>query len=129
MSGLGGPGEGPSRDYELLRLLARSGCGIPADHRERDWTKPYEASEAVEKAWLAIYTDPERHWDLYTLAEKITALEYYFQEWRFKHMKTVARVIGHKPGTGGSSGVRSEERRVGKECVRTCRSRWAPYHK
>ena len=72
---------------------------------ERDWTKPYEASEAVEKAWLAIYTDPDRHWDLYTLAEKITALEYYFQEWRFKHMKTVARVIGHKPGTGGSSGV------------------------
>ena len=53
--------------------------------------------------WL--YTDPDQHWDLYTLAEKITALEYYFQEWRFKHMKTVARVIGHKPGTGGSSGV------------------------
>src|SRR3546814_12493274 len=24
--------------------------------------------------------------------------------------------------------VRSEERRVGKECVRTCRSRWSPYH-
>src|SRR3546814_12985623 len=23
---------------------------------------------------------------------------------------------------------RSEERRVGKECVRTCRSRWSPYH-
>src|SRR3546814_14950766 len=111
----------------------------------RDWTKPYESSEAGEKAWLAIYTDPDRHWDLYTLAEKITALEYYFQEWRFKHMKTVARVIGHKPGTGGSSGVnylvkalnlsffpelwsRSEERRVGKECVSTCRSRWSPYH-
>src|SRR3546814_12322387 len=24
--------------------------------------------------------------------------------------------------------VRSEERRVGKECVSTCRSRWSPYH-
>src|SRR3546814_18629891 len=87
--------------------------------------RSYEALEAVEKAWLAIYTDPERHWDLYTLAEKITALEYYFQEWRFKHMKTVARVIGHKPGTGGSSGVnsivkalslsRTEDRRAGKK--------------
>src|SRR3546814_463825 len=97
--------EAPSLYDELLRLLARRGFDIPADHLERDWTKPYEALEAVEKAWLAIYTDPERHWDLYTLAEKITALEYYFQEWRFKHMKTVARVIGHKPGTGGSSGV------------------------
>ena len=97
--------EAPSLYDELLKLLARRGFAIPADHLERDWTKSYEASEAVEKAWLAIYTDPEHHWDLYTLAEKITALEYYFQEWRFKHMKTVARVIGHKPGTGGSSGV------------------------
>src|SRR3546814_14803816 len=25
-------------------------------------------------------------------------------------------------------GIRSEERRVGKECVSTCRSRWSPYH-
>lgn len=97
--------EAPSLYDELLRLLARRGFAIPADHLERDWTKPYEASEAVERAWLAIYSDPDRHWDLYTLAEKITGLEYYFQEWRFKHMKTVARVIGHKPGTGGSSGV------------------------
>jgi tryptophan 2,3-dioxygenase len=97
--------EAPSLYDELLQLLARRGFDIPADHLERDWTQPYEPSEAVEKAWLAIYTHPEDHWDLYTLAEKITALEYYFQEWRFKHMKTVSRVIGHKPGTGGSSGV------------------------
>ncbi|ABF53105.1 tryptophan 2,3-dioxygenase family protein [Sphingopyxis alaskensis] len=97
--------EAPSLYDELLRLLARRGFAIPAGHLERDWTQPYATSEAVEQAWLAIYTDPERHWDLYTLAEKVTALEYYFQEWRFKHMKTVARVIGHKPGTGGSSGV------------------------
>ncbi|MEQ8312321.1 MAG: tryptophan 2,3-dioxygenase family protein [Sphingopyxis sp.] len=97
--------EAPSLYDELLRLLARRGFSIPAAYLERDWTQPYEPSEAVEQAWLAIYTNPDQHWDLYTLAEKITALEYYFQEWRFKHMKTVARVIGHKPGTGGSSGV------------------------
>ena len=97
--------ETPSLYDELLRLLARRGFDIPADRLNRDWTKPYQASDAVEDAWLKIYTDVDAHWDLYTLAEKITALEYYFQEWRFKHMKTVARVIGHKPGTGGSSGV------------------------
>lgn len=97
--------EAPSLYDELLRLLARRGFDVPADSLERDWTKPYAASEAVEDAWLTIYSDVDTHWDLYTLAEKITALEYYFQEWRFKHMKTVARVIGHKPGTGGSSGV------------------------
>src|SRR3546814_4726964 len=46
-----------------------------------------------------------------------------------------AGVIGQRPGlaqgrlpfTGGRQG-RSEERRVGKECVSTCRSRWSPYH-
>jgi tryptophan 2,3-dioxygenase len=97
--------EAPSLYDEVLQLLARRGFDIPADHLKRDWTKPYTPSEKVEQAWLAVYTKPEHYWDLYTFAEKITALEYYFQEWRFKHMKTVARVIGHKPGTGGSSGV------------------------
>lgn len=95
----------PSLYDELLRLLARRGFAIPASHLDRDWSQPYEASTAVEDAWLAIYSDVEAHWDLYALGEKITSLEYYFQEWRFKHMKTVARVIGQKMGTGGSSGV------------------------
>lgn len=95
----------PSLYDEVLRLLARRGFAIPASHIERDWSQPYTPLDAVEDAWLAIYSDVESHWDLYTLGEKITALEYYFQEWRFKHMKTVARVIGQKHGTGGSSGV------------------------
>ena len=95
----------PSLYDELLRLLARRGFAIPADKLERDFSQPYEPSDAVEDAWLEIYTHVEEHWPLYSLAEKVTALEYYFQEWRFKHMKTVSRVIGHKPGTGGSSGV------------------------
>lgn len=95
----------PSLYDEVLKLLARRGFAIPADHLDRDWSQPYQPSPEVEQAWLAIYSDVDRHWELYTLGEKITALEYYFQEWRFKHMKTVSRVIGHKPGTGGSSGV------------------------
>jgi tryptophan 2,3-dioxygenase len=95
----------PSLYDQLLRLLARRGFVIPASHLDRDWSKPYEPSDAVEDAWLEIYSDVDTYWDLYALGEKITALEYYFQEWRFKHMKTVARVIGQKTGTGGSSGV------------------------
>ena len=95
----------PSLYDQLLRLLARRGFVIPASHLDRDWSKPYEPSDAVEDAWLEIYSDIDTYWDLYALGEKITALEYYFQEWRFKHMKTVARVIGQKTGTGGSSGV------------------------
>ncbi|KEO92076.1 tryptophan 2,3-dioxygenase [Erythrobacter longus] len=95
----------PSLYDELLRLLARRGFEIPADTLERDFSQGYVPSDEVEDAWLAIYTSPGENWDLYTLAEKVTAVEYYFQEWRFKHMKTVSRVIGHKTGTGGSSGV------------------------
>ena len=95
----------PSLYDEVLRLLARRGFDIPADRLERDFSRRYEPSDAIEDAWLEIYSHAEANWQLYTLGEKITALEYYFQEWRFKHMKTVARVIGQKPGTGGSSGV------------------------
>jgi tryptophan 2,3-dioxygenase len=95
----------PSIYDEVLRLLARRGLAIPADRLDRDWSQPYQPSPEVESAWLQIYSDVDGYWDLYALGEKITALEYYFQEWRFKHMKTVSRVIGHKPGTGGSSGV------------------------
>ncbi len=95
----------PSLYDETLRLLARRGLAIPASHLHRDWSQPYVSSEAVEDAWIEVYSDVEANWDLYALAEKITGLEYYFQEWRFKHMKTVARVIGQKVGTAGSSGV------------------------
>lgn len=95
----------PSLYDEVLRLLSRNGFEVPASCLDRDFSLPYQPSDAVEDAWLEIYTNVEKHWPLYSLAEKVTAIEYYFQEWRFKHMKTVSRVIGHKPGTGGSSGV------------------------
>lgn len=95
----------PSLYDETLRVLARRGFEIPASYLDRDWSKPHTPSEAIEDVWIEIYSDVEANWDLYALAEKVTALEYYFQEWRFKHMKTVARVIGQKVGTAGSTGV------------------------
>ena len=95
----------PSLYDEVLQLLARGGADVPQDRLQRDWSRPYEPSDAVEQVWLKIYSNPEQHWDFYILGEKFTQLEYYFQEWRFKHMKTVSRVIGQKGGTGGSAGV------------------------
>ncbi|WP_459614673.1 tryptophan 2,3-dioxygenase [Bordetella sp. 2513F-2] len=97
--------EAPSLYDEALRLLARQGLAVPAGHLERDWTRPYEADPAVEAAWLAVYRDPETHWDLYQLAEKLVDLEDAFRQWRFRHVTTVERVIGFKRGTGGTSGV------------------------
>ena len=95
----------PSLYDEALRLLARRGLPVPADHVERDWTQPYEASEQVEQAWLEVYRAPEKHWDLYQLGEELTDLEDAFRLWRFRHVTTVERIIGFKTGTGGTSGV------------------------
>jgi len=95
----------PSLYDELLNLLSKKGFDVPSGALKRDWSKPYEPSEAIEKIWRVIYESPDKYWDLYMLAERVTAIEYYFQEWRFKHMKTVSRVIGNKIGTGGSAGV------------------------
>ncbi|MGJ7485035.1 tryptophan 2,3-dioxygenase [Variovorax sp. LT2P21] len=95
----------PSLYDEALRLLARRGLAVPSGHVERDWTQPYEASDEVEAAWLAVYRDPRQHWDLYQLGEKLTDIEDAFRLWRFRHVTTVERVIGFKRGTGGTGGV------------------------
>lgn len=95
----------PSLYDEALRLLSRRGFAIPADRLDRDFSQAYEPSPAVEKAWAAVYADPDRHWDLYELAEKLVDLEYRIQIWRFGHLKTVERMIGFKQGTGGTAGV------------------------
>ena len=95
----------PSVYDEALRLMARSRIDVPADRLERDWTLPYEASDAVHQAWLVVYRDPKQHWDLYQLGEKLVDLEDAFRLWRFRHVTTVERVIGFKRGTGGTGGV------------------------
>ena len=97
--------EAPSLYDEALRLLARRGFSVPQSHTQRDWTQPYEASDAVEQAWLQVYRNPKDHWDLYQLGEELTDLEDTFRLWRFRHVTTVERVIGFKRGTGGTGGV------------------------
>ncbi len=92
--------------YDLvLRWMRNKGFDIPAEIVERDFSVPYVAHPAVEAAWLKVYSDPARYWDLYELGEKLVDVEHQFQLWRFAHMKTVQRIIGFKRGTGGTSGV------------------------
>ena len=95
----------PSLYDESLRLLARRGLNVPASHTERDWTQPYQANEEVKEAWLVVYRNPEKYWDLYQLGEKLADIEDAFRLWRFRHVTTVERVIGFKRGTGGTGGV------------------------
>lgn len=90
---------------EFLRYLHRREYAIPKAVAERDWSQPYVESAAVLAVIKTIYQDTTGNWDAYNMCEKLIDLEVNFQLWRFRHMKTVERIIGYKPGTGGSSGV------------------------
>lgn len=95
----------PSLYDEVLRLLSRRGYGIPEDYLNRDFSQPYRASKQVAGAWLGVYHNAEKDWDLYELAETLVDLDHKFQLWRCHHLKTVERIIGYKAGTGGTAGV------------------------
>ena len=95
----------PSLYDEFLRLLARRGLPVPATALQRDVTQPYVRNPDLVPVFHRIYADPEHWWDAYDMCEKLVDVEEAFQLWRFRHMKTVERIIGYKPGTGGSSGV------------------------
>ena len=95
----------PSLYDEAIRLLARKGFAIAPGRLDADWTLPTSPDASVKAAWLAVYQDPETHWALYELAEKLVDLETAFRYWRFRHVTTVERIIGFKAGTGGTAGV------------------------
>ncbi len=105
--------EQPSLYDEFLRYLHRQGFPIPEDHVTRDFTKPYAKSDEVMRVFKTVYEQPEKYWVAYEMAEKLVDVEERFQLWRFRHMKTVHRIIGHKMGTGGSSGVTFLQRALG----------------
>ncbi|WP_188241710.1 tryptophan 2,3-dioxygenase [Microbacterium thalassium] len=97
--------EAPSLYDEFLRLLARSGYAIPAEVLERDVTQAWTFTRELVPLFAEIYADPQAHWAAYETCEELVDLEDNFQLWRFRHLKTVERIIGFKTGTGGSSGV------------------------
>ena len=95
----------PSLWDEANAALARAGFELPADVLDRDWSRPYRPSEAIEAAWAQVYRDTDRWWPLYQLAEKLVDIDDAFTAWRHKHVTTVERIIGFKRGTGGTAGV------------------------
>ncbi len=97
--------QSPSIYDAAILALNKHGFHIDQQLIERDYSVPYETNPTVEAAWLEVYKNVDQYWDLYQLAEKLVDIEDWLQQWRFRHMKTVERIIGHKPGTGGSSGV------------------------
>lgn len=97
--------ERPSIYDEVVMLLSRRGFKIDQACLERDWSEVREPNQSVMDAWAHIYHNPEESWGLYELAEDLLDMDDIFQTWRFRHANTVERVIGHKIGTGGTSGV------------------------
>jgi tryptophan 2,3-dioxygenase len=97
--------EAPSLYDSFLRYLHRRGHEVPASCIERDFTQPHVNEPALVPMFKKIYENPQQHWPEYHLCEQLVDIEESFQLWRFRHMKTVERIIGYKRGTGGSSGV------------------------
>jgi tryptophan 2,3-dioxygenase len=86
----------------FLQYLAREGYAIAAAHLHRDVTVPIAPDRDVQKILIDVYrTDPKNA----ELCERLVDLDEGFQEWRYRHIKMVARTIGSKPGTGGSAGA------------------------
>jgi tryptophan 2,3-dioxygenase len=97
--------DAPSLYDEFLRHLARKGHAVPAQCVDRDWSVPHQNTPELIPMLRNIYEHPDQFWADYHLCEQLVDVEESFQLWRFRHMKTVERIIGHKRGTGGSSGV------------------------
>jgi tryptophan 2,3-dioxygenase len=95
----------PSLYDEFLSYLARQGYAVPPECLDRDWSQPYVSNPALVEMFAGVYAEPEQHWGVYETCEELVDVEDNFQEWRFRHLQVVQRTIGHKVGTGGSSGV------------------------
>jgi tryptophan 2,3-dioxygenase len=95
----------PSLYDEFLLYLARRGYPIPAELLVRDFSQPHTLNAELVGIFTGVYEDPEHQWDVYETCEELVDIEDTFQTWRFRHLKTVERIIGYKRGTGGSTGV------------------------
>ncbi len=95
----------PSLYDEFLRYLSRHGYAVPAELLDRDFSQPYQLHESLVDTFAGVYAAPAQHWGVYETCEELVDVEDNFQHWRFRHLQVVTRTIGHKRGTGGSSGV------------------------
>jgi len=97
--------ESPSLYEEFLMHLKRRGMEIPERAIARDFARLREEDEDVIAVLKVIYENRAEYWSRYEMCETLMDIANNFHFWRFHHMKTVERIIGHKRGSGGSSGV------------------------
>ncbi|GMV38654.1 MAG: tryptophan 2,3-dioxygenase [Myxococcales bacterium] len=99
--------------YDMLRDL---GHPIPEDAVARCDAGDEEARGMVLDVLRGIWSDPEKDLPLYLLGESLIELDEYLSLWREHHVQVVERIIGHKRGTGGSSGVGYLRQTTQKKC-------------
>ncbi len=95
----------PSLYDEVIALLSRQGLAIDSAALERDWSDTYVPNASVEQAWIQVYANPVPGNKLYRLGEALVSLADQMSQYRWRHFVSVQRLIGLKPGTGGSAGV------------------------
>lgn len=95
----------PSLYEEFLLHIERRGMPVPPRAIDRDFSEVRGEDEEVIAVLKVIYENRSEHWSRYETCEALMDIANNFQFWRFHHMKTVERIIGHKRGSGGSSGV------------------------
>ncbi len=92
--------QSPTLGDAFYNLLRRRGFDLPEEEQEGD---PHRESRIKELK--RIYEESERHYELFMLAESLIEYDEMFSLWRLRHVKMVERMIGTKPGTGGSEGA------------------------
>ena len=97
--------EEPTIYDEFLAFLARRGHDIPTDVINRDVRVAWHLHPTLLPVFSRIYDHSLEFWQEYEACEALVDVEDNFQLWRFRHLKTVERIIGSKTGSGGSSGV------------------------
>jgi tryptophan 2,3-dioxygenase len=97
-------------------MLTGIGFSLPDQAAEREKAGDPVARRQIIEALLPIYQRPDQHLALGLLTESLVELDEYLQLWREHHVRVVERIIGMKPGTGGSSGVEYLKATTTKKC-------------
>ncbi len=97
----------------LDAMLRRAGFQIPVGGAKDDGGA---RGRARLEALRSVYTDPATHSELYQLCEAMIEYDENFSLWRQHHILMVERMIGRKPGTGGTDGVGYLATTLGKRC-------------
>ena len=87
----------------LLRYLAGRGHPIPAHVLDRDPSLPWTSDAAVDRVLADVYADEQD--PAAEVCEALVDIDEGIQEWRYRHVKMVERIIGARIGTGGSAGA------------------------